>query len=87
MVFLRRTNPKREREVRALREKEQEALGQRSPGTSGVQGVSKKERAFMRGTSSERELGVQELRVMSPLINFFFHSEVCMSRGGEPFCG
>ena len=87
LVFSRRTNPRREREVEALREKEQEAPGQWSPGTSGVQGVFKRERAFVRRTSSERELGIQGLRVRSPLINFFFHSKVCMPRGGEPFCG
>ena len=53
----------------------------------GFRGVSKRERAFVRGTSGERELGVQGLRVRSPLVKFSFHSEVCMPRGGEPFCG
>ena len=47
----------------------------------------KGEKAFERKTSSERELGVQGLRVRSPLVKFFFLSEVCMPRGGEPFCG
>ena len=80
------TNPRREREARVLRE-EQEAPGQRLPGSSRVQGVSKRERAFVRGTSGERELGVQGLRVKSPLVKFFFHSEVCMPHGDEPFYG
>ena len=87
MLKTRRTESREEREAEALRE-EQEAPGQRSSGTSGVQGVfQEREGAFVRRTSSERELGVQGLRMTSPLVNFFFHSEVCMPRGGEPFCG
>ena len=39
-----RTKPKRE--AKALREKEQEAPGQRSPGTSGVQGVFQERESF-----------------------------------------
>ena len=35
-------------------------------------GESSRERAFVRRTSGERELGVQELRVRSPLVKFFF---------------
>ena len=60
------------RKVKVLREKEQEAPGQWSPGTSGVQGVFKRERTFVRETSSERELDVQGLRVRSPLVKFSF---------------
>ena len=53
----------------------------------GFRGSSKRERVFVRKTSSERELGVQGLRVRSPLVKIFFHSEVCVPRGGEPFYG
>ena len=63
------------------------APGQRTPDTSEVQRGLPKERAFVRKTSGERELGVRGLRVRSPLINFFFHSEVCMPRGDESFYG
>ena len=38
----------------------------------GFRGVSKRERAFVRRTSNERELGVQGLRVRSPLVKFSF---------------
>ena len=40
---------KREREAEASREKEQEAPGQRSPGTSGVQGVFQERESFCEG--------------------------------------
>ena len=61
------------REVEVLREKEQEAPGQWSPGSSGVQGgLQERERAFIRETSDERELGIQGLRVRSPLVKFSF---------------
>ena len=43
---------------------------------------------FCEGELSMREkLNVRRLRVRSPLVNFFFHSKVCMPHGGEPFCG
>ena len=32
------------------------------------------------------KLGIRRLKMRSPLINFFFHNEVCMPRGGKPFC-
>ena len=48
-------------------------------------GVFKRERAFMRETSGERELGVQGLRVRSPLIKFLFHSEVSCPVEASPF--
>ena len=81
-------NPKRERKRHEAAEREGAGLldsGRRA--LQGFRGVSKRERAFVRETSGERELGVQGLRVRSPLVKFSFHSEVCMPRGGEPFCG
>ena len=42
-----RTNLIEEREAEALREKEQEATGQWSPGTSGVQGGLPRERELL----------------------------------------
>ena len=38
----------------------------------GFRGSFKRKRAFVRGTSGERELGVQGLRVRSPLVKFSF---------------
>ena len=42
-------NPREERQAEALREKEQEAPGQRSPGTSGVQEVFQERESFCEG--------------------------------------
>ena len=51
-------------------------------------GGSSKRESFCEGELQVREkLGVQGLRVRSSLVKIFFHSKVCMSRGGEPFCG
>ena len=83
----RRTNQRRKRCEVAVREGAGGSWTAVARLFRGSRGVSKRERAFVRGTSCERELGVQGLRVRSPLVNFFFHSEVCMPRGGEPFCG
>ena len=90
-VFLRHTKPVRTRLKRErwklLERRSRRLLDSGSQTLQEFRRVFKRERAFVRGTSGERELGVQELRVRSPFIKFFFHSEVCMSRGGEPFCG
>ena len=76
---------KREREARVLRE-EQEAPGQRSPGSSGVQrGLQERERDFVRRTSGEREFGVQGLRVRSPLVKFFFIVKFACPVEASPF--
>ena len=87
LAIQRRTNPRRKRggsvavrEGAGLLDSDRQAL-------QGFRGVSKRERAFVRGTSREKELDVQGLRVRSPLVKFLFHSKVCMPRGGEPFCG
>ena len=77
----------RERGVRRCERRSRRLLDSGRQALQGFRGVSKRERAFVRGTSCERELGVQGLRVRSPLVKFSFHSEVCMPRGGEPFCG
>ena len=80
-----RPNPWRKRERHTtLRRERAGLLNSSRQALQGFRG-SPRERAFVRGTSGERELGVQGLRVRFPLVNFFFHSEVCMPRGGEPF--
>ena len=44
-----RMESEKKREAKVLREKEQEAPGQRSPGTSGVQGVFQERESFCEG--------------------------------------
>ena len=77
---------KRERRERCER-RSRRLLDSGRQALQGFRGVSKRERTFVRKTLCERELDVQGLRVRSPLVKFSFHSEVCMPRGGEPFCG
>ena len=67
-----RTNPIEEKEARVLREKEQEAPGQRSSGTSGVHGGLPRERNFVRKTSSEREIGCMRVESEISSCKFFF---------------
>ena len=76
----------RERGVRRCERRSRRLLDSGRQALQGFRG-SPRERVFVRRTSSERELGIQGLRVRSPLVKFFFHSEVCVPHGGEHFCG
>ena len=60
------------REAEALREKEQEAPRQRTSGTSWVQEGLPRERAFVRKTSGEREIGCTRVKGEISSCKIFF---------------